>query len=139
MEPITLISIALANGMWEVGKKLLEATSDTALKPAKEKIENGLLKKYKTAEKDDKLLGAIRGALEQVDAPTKDEDELARWLKNVGLDKLQSEKNSALRQTLARTVIGFADPTGAPPADLMTALAWPRSRAGELSKLLVTA
>ena len=43
MEPITLISIALANGMWEVGKKLLEATSDSALKPAKEKIESSLV------------------------------------------------------------------------------------------------
>lgn len=136
MEPITLISIALANGMWEVGKKLLEASSDSLLKPAKEKIENGILKKYKAVEKDGKLLGAIKSALEQVDAPTKDEDELMRWLKKVGLDKLQAEKNSALRQTLARTVIGFADPTATPPAELMTALAWPRSRADELSKLI---
>ena len=137
MELVTLISVALADGLWQVGKKLLEATSDSALKPAKEKLEAGLLKKYRAAESDAHLLGSIKGALEQAGMPTdEDEDKLDRWLKNVGLDRLQAEKNSALRQTLARAVIGFADSTAQPPADLMTALAWPRSRAEELSKLL---
>jgi len=140
MEILTLISVALASGMWQVGQKLLEATSEAAMKPAKEKLEKSLLKKYKTTESDSQLLGAIKEALKQAGAPIKDEDdnenELARWLQNVGLDRLQAEKNSALRQTLARTVIGFTDPNAQPPADLMTALAWPRSRADELSKML---
>lgn len=135
MELITLISIALANGMWEVGKKLLTHASDSALKPLKDRIENSALMKFRAIEKDEKLLGAIKGALKQT-ASAKDDDELAGWLKNVGLNKLQAEKNQALRQTLARAVIGFTDPDAQPPADLMTALAWPRSRAAELSKLL---
>ena len=81
-------------------------------------------------------LTELKGALESVDVPTKDEEELIRWLKTVGLDKLQAEKNIALRQTIARAVIGFTDSTAKPPSDVMTALAWPRSRADELSKLL---
>ncbi len=141
MEVLTLISVALASGMWQVGQKLLEATSEAALKPVKEKLEKGLLKRYKAAETDSQLLGAIKEALKQAGAPIKDDEdenknELTRWLQNVGLDRLQAEKNSALRQTLARAVIGFTDPNAQPPADLMTALAWPRSRADELSKML---
>jgi len=136
MEILTVISVALANGMWQVGKKMLESASESALKPAKDQLENRLLKKYKAAEKDEKLLGAIKSALEQAGAPTDDENKLTRWLKTVGLDRLQAEKNSALRQMLARAVIGFTDPAAQPPADLMTALAWPRSQADELSKLL---
>ena len=136
MELLTIISIAVANGMWEVGKKLLEATSESVLKPAKDQLEKRLLKNYKASEKDEKLIGAIKVALEQSGAPSNDEDNLAQWLRNVGLDKLQAEKNSALRQMLARAVIGFTDSSAQPPANLMTALAWPRSSAGELSKLL---
>ena len=136
MEILTIISVALANGMWQVGKKLLEATSESALKPAKDQLENKLLKNYKKVEKDEKLLGAIKDALEQSGAPVDEESNLENWLTNVGLDKLQAEKNSALRQMLARAVIGFTDGNAQPPADLMTALAWPRSRAEELSKLL---
>lgn len=136
MELLTVISLAIAEGLWQVGKKMMESASDAALKPAKEKLESGLLKKYRAAEKDEKLLGAVKSALEQIKAPTGDEDDFARWLRNVGLDKLQAEKNPALRQTLARAVVGFTDPSSQPPADLMTALAWPRSRADELAKML---
>ena len=39
MEALSLITVALADGLWQVGKKLLEATSDSASKPAKEKLE----------------------------------------------------------------------------------------------------
>jgi len=135
MDPVTVISIALANAMWEVGKKLLTHASDSALKPLKDRIENSALMKFRAIEKDEKLLGAIKTALKQT-AATEDDDQLADWLKNVGLDRLQAEKNQALRQTLARAVIGFTDPDSQPPADLMTALAWPRSRAADLAKLL---
>lgn len=140
MELMTLISIALANGMWEVGKKIFEATSETALKPVKENLEKNLLKNYRAAEKDANLLSAIKDALGQAGAPVKDdnESELARWLANVGLDRLQAENNIVLRQTLARAVIGFTDPNAQPPAELMTALAWPRSKTNELSKLLIS-
>jgi len=135
-ELLTVISIALASGMWQAGKKMLEATAESALKPAKEKLESGLLKKYRAGEKDEKLLGAIKSALQQAGAP-EDDDKVTRWLKGTGLDRLQAENNSALRQALARAVIGFTDSNAQPPADLITALAWPRSRADELSKLLV--
>lgn len=136
MDGLTILSVALAQGMWEVGKKLAESVSDAALKPAKEQMEKSLLKKYKGAEKDKKLLDAIKNALEQAGAKTEDAEDLSGWLQKVGLDKLQAEKNAALRQTFARAVVGFADGTASPPADLMTALAWPRSRGEELAQLL---
>jgi formylglycine-generating enzyme required for sulfatase activity len=136
MEGLTILSVALAQGMWEVGKRLLESVSDAALKPAKEQVEKNLLKKYKGAQQDKDLLDAIKSALEQAGGKSDGEDDFSGWLEKVGLDKLKAEKNHALRQTLARAVIGFADAAAAPPADLMTALAWPRSKADELAELL---
>jgi hypothetical protein len=53
MEILTVISVALANGMWQVGKKMLESASESALKPAKDQLENRLLKNYKAAENKD--------------------------------------------------------------------------------------
>ncbi|MCL4824641.1 MAG: hypothetical protein KJZ57_10540, partial [Anaerolineales bacterium] len=60
MDALTLITIALADGLWQVGKKMLEATSDSVLKPAKEQLEGRLLKGFRSVEKDERLLGAIK-------------------------------------------------------------------------------
>lgn len=135
MDALTLITIALADGLWQVGKKMLEATSDSVLKPAKEQLEGRLLKGFRSVEKDERLLGAIKEPLAQMGAPFDDGDQLANWL-NVGLDKLQAKKNNALRCQVARAVVEFVDPSGDPPADLMTALRWPRGRKRDLAKLL---
>lgn len=126
----------LAAALIEVAKKLAEkAVIDPALESGLEPFKKKLTSFYTAKKLEKELQEAFTGAIQQLGAPT-DEDELTRWLKNKGLDRLQSKQNEALRKQVARALIGFSDQNAAPPEELLVALAWPRSQAKELSKLL---
>ena len=138
MEPITALALALAGGLSQVGGKLLEkGVVEPALKPATERLEKWVQRGYSQAKEDQALQKAVQSALEQAGAPTEDTDDLIRWLKRVGLDRLTAERNDALRRQVARSVLAFADPDADPPQGLVEALGWPRSRKRELAALLV--
>ena len=140
MDPITVaIATALAQGLVQVGKKLLDkGVLEPALEPASGKLKGLVQRGYRGAEKDKALLKAVQTALAEAGAPIDDEDDLRRWLRAVSLDRLTAGKNDALRRQVARAVLAFTDPDADPPADLVVALGWPRSQRRELSKLLVT-
>jgi len=138
MEPITaIIAVALAQGLVQVGSKLLEkGVVEPALEPAAEKLKQLVQRGYQDAKEDKALLNAVQAALSEAGAPTDDEDDLRRWLKAVSLDRLTAGKNDALRRQVARGVLAFADPDADPPEDLVVALGWPRSQRQQISKLL---
>ncbi|MBI1880321.1 MAG: SUMF1/EgtB/PvdO family nonheme iron enzyme [Chloroflexi bacterium] len=138
MDPITIaIAIALAGGLSQVGGKLLEkGVVEPALEPASDKLKTWLQRPLKKAEKDKALLNAVKAALEQAGAPTGDENDMQRWLKTVGLDRLTAKKNQALRRQLAQAVLALTDPAADPPDDLMIALGWPRPQRDQLAQLL---
>ncbi|HSF80714.1 MAG TPA: SUMF1/EgtB/PvdO family nonheme iron enzyme [Anaerolineales bacterium] len=138
MEALTvLFAVALAQGLAQVGGKLLESGVKALLEPAEEQIKERLQRGYRKAKSDKKLLNAIQSALRGVDAPVQDENKLAEWFKRTGLIRLQSEDNHALRRQVARAVIGMTDPQADPPEELLRALGWPRTRKPELTQLLV--
>ena len=137
MDPITLLAIALTTGLIQVGDKLLEkGIIEPALKPATDLLEKWVQKPHRRAEKDQALLKAVQSALEQAGVPTDDPDQVTRWLKRVGLDRLAAERNGPLRRQVARSVLAFTDPQADPPEDLVEALGWPRSQKRELAALL---
>ena len=137
MDPITLLALALASGLVQVGTKLLEkGIIEPALEPATELLEKWVQRGYRRAEKDRSLLKAVRAALKEVGAPADDPDDLIRWLKRAGLDRLTVGRNDGLRRQVARGVLAFTDPEADPPKDLVVALGWPRSRKRELAALL---
>ncbi len=137
MDPIALLATALAGAFSQVGAKLLEeGIVDPALEPATELLKKWLQRPYRRAEEDKALQDAVRAALEEAGVPTDDPDELIGWLKRVGLDQLQAERNDELRRQVAMGVLACTDPEADPPESLMTALGWPRSRKKELAALL---
>ncbi len=134
MEPIS--TALLATALVEVGKEFGKATAKPALEKGLEPFTNWLTSGYDAKKADAELQKAFTAAIQQIGGPVKDKDALANWLKGVGLDRLQAKKNEALRRQVALALVEFTDPTAAPPEDLMVALAWPRSRAAELSAFL---
>jgi formylglycine-generating enzyme required for sulfatase activity len=138
MEPISAaIAVALAGGLVQVGGKLIDkGVVEPALEPATDRLKKLVQRGYRQAKDDEALLKAVQIALAQAGAPADDEDALVRWLKGVGLERLTSQRNDALRRQVARAVLAFTDPEADPPHDLMVALGWPRSRRQELSHLL---
>ena len=139
MDPITGLVAVLGPALWDVAKRLLEeGVVDPALEPAIGRLKARVQRPYREAEKDEALRGAIKAALEAAGAPTDDPDDLVKWLQQVGLRRLQAERNDALRRRVARGVLAFTDPEAGPPEDLLTALRWPRDRKGELAALLAT-
>jgi formylglycine-generating enzyme required for sulfatase activity len=138
MDPITVaIAVALAQGLVQVGGKLLEkGVVEPALEPATEGLKRLVQRGYQDAKEDKALLNAVQTALAEAGAPTEDEDDLRRWLKAVSLDRLTAGKNDALRRQVARAVLAFAKPDADPPEDLVVALGWPRSQRQQLSRLL---
>jgi len=137
MDPITLLAVALAKGLAQVGKKLLEEGIITpALEPAIGLLKKWLQRPYRDAEKDEELRKVVEAALKAAGVPTDDPDEVVAWLKRVGLDRLQAKRNDALRRQVAMGVLAFTDPQADPPEDLLTGLGWPRSRKRELAALL---
>lgn len=138
MEPITttVLVIALANGLVQVGGKLVEKGVDAALEPAQARLKKWVQTRFRKAEDDKKLHKLVTDALAQAGAPVADEDALQNYFLQTGLAHLQTEKATALREQVARAVIGFTDASAPPPPDLMIALGWPPERAGDLARLL---
>ena len=133
---IVLFAVALAQGLAQVGGKLLESGVKAMLEPAEEQLKERLQRGYRRAKSDKKLLNAVQSALEGVNAPVQDESKLVEWFKRNGLIRLQSEDNHALRRQVARAVIGMTDPQADPPEELLRALGWPRTRKRDLTQLL---
>jgi len=139
MDPIiAAIATALGQGLVDVVERLLEkGVVDVPLEPAKKGLDRFVERQWhERIGVDQDLRKAVQTALAAAGAPTDDEDDLRRWLKNVSLDRLTAKKNHALRRQVARAVLAFTDPEADPPQDLMIALGWPRSRRRELSTLL---
>ncbi len=137
MELIVLLGVALANGLVQVGSKLVEkGVVEPALEPATERLKKWLQRGYKRAEKDKGLLGAVRDALKEAGAPAEDDDAFERWFKGLALYHLTDERNDGLRRQVARALLAFTDPKADPPEDLLIALRWPRERKQELTTLL---
>jgi hypothetical protein len=90
MDPITVaIAVALAQGLVQVGGKLLEkGVVEPTLEPATEGLKRLVQRGYQGAEEKKALLSAVQTALAEAGAPTEDEDDLRRWLKVVSLDRL---------------------------------------------------
>ncbi|MEW6086580.1 MAG: SUMF1/EgtB/PvdO family nonheme iron enzyme [Chloroflexota bacterium] len=89
----------------------------------------------KKADKD--LRSSFAEVIKESGSSIESDEDLAGWLKSVGLDRLQSPKSETLRRQVATAIIGFTDPNATPPESLMISLGWPRSRRNELSALLV--
>ena len=137
MDPIAALTLALVGGLAQIAGKLLEkGFLDPTLEPATRLLEKWIQRPYRRAEKDKKLQDAVRTALKAAGAPADDPDDLLRWVKQVGLDRLAAERNDALRRQVARGVLAFTDPRADPPEDLLIALRWPRSRERDLATLL---
>ena len=138
MDPITIaIAVALAQGLVQVGSKLLEkGVVEPALEPATGGLKRLVQRGYQNAKADTALLNAVQAALAEAGAPADDEDDLRRWLKAVSLDRLTAGRNDALRRQVARGVLAFTKPDADPPEDLVVALGWPRSQRQQLSQLL---
>jgi len=95
MEPIiAAIATALAQGLVQVGKNLLEkGIVDVPLEPAKKGLDRFVARQYHERIGADKALRkAVQTALAEAGAPTDDEDDLRRWLKNVSLDRLTANE-----------------------------------------------
>ena len=112
MEPITVaIAVALAQGLVQVGSKLLEkGVVEPALEPATGELKRLVQRGYQSAKEDKALLNAVQAALAEAGAPADDEDDLRRWLKVLSLDRLTAERNDVLRRQVARAVLAFTDP-----------------------------
>ncbi|MFZ5909497.1 MAG: hypothetical protein ACOYYU_05730, partial [Chloroflexota bacterium] len=135
MEPFSTALLAMA--LFEIARKLAEkGVVDPALEKGLDGFKKWLTGGYDSKKADAELRKAFSVAIKEIGAPIDDRDEVANWLKGKGLDRLQSGKNDALRKQVALALIGFTGEDSAPPADLVTALGWPRSRIGELSALL---
>ena len=128
----------LAAALVKVAEKLAEkGLIDPALEKGLEPFKAKLTGFYQAKKAEKELQTAFMGAIQKIGAPD-DEDQLVRWLKKQGLDRLQADKNDALRRQVALAVIGFTDAKAHPPEDLMVAMGWPRSRAGDLALLLTS-
>ena len=110
MDPTTLLALALARGLVQVGSKLLEkGVADPALEPMTRLLEKWVQRGPRRAEKDQALLKAVQSALKEASAPTDDPDQVVRWLKRVGLDRLEAERNAPLRCQVAQGVMALTD------------------------------
>lgn len=136
MEPFSTVLFTAA--LYEAGKTIAEkGIVDPALEKGLEPLRNWLTKNYDAKKADKDLRSAFAESIKESGSSVESDDGLADWLKNVGLDRLQSPKNESLRKQVAQTIIGFTDPNAPPPENLMISLGWPRSRRHELSALLV--
>ncbi|MCI0519696.1 MAG: NACHT domain-containing protein, partial [Chloroflexi bacterium] len=135
MEPLFIP--AIANALLAVANKLAEkAVIDPALEKGLEPFKAWLTRDYDRKKADAELRKAFAAAIKPMGAAVKDDDQLIQWLKKFGLERLQAENNEALRRQVALALISFTDEKAPPPAGLMLALGWPRSRQGELAALL---
>ena len=136
MEPFSTALLAAA--LYEAGKTIAEkGVVDPALEKGLEPLRNWLTKKYDAKKADKELRSAFAEVIKETGSSGESDEDLAEWLKDVGLDRLQAPKNESLRKQVAQAIIAFTDSGAPPPETLMVSLGWPRSRRTELSALLV--
>jgi formylglycine-generating enzyme required for sulfatase activity len=138
MDPITVaIAVALAQGLVQVGGKLLEkGVVEPTLEPATEGLKRLVQRGYQGAEEKKALLSAVQTAFREIGAP-KEEDDVRRYLLNLGFDRLQAEGDAPLRQELARSVLLMTAPASdLIPDTLLRRLRWPSSRRQILADFL---
>jgi hypothetical protein len=137
MDPIAVLAAALGGALGQVANHLIDkGVREPLLEPATDQLKKWVQRGQRARESDQALRGAVAAALEQAGAPTEDDDRLTRYLKGVGLDRLEAERNGALRRQVAQAVLGCTDPAAEPPRELVEALGWPRSQARALATFL---
>jgi formylglycine-generating enzyme required for sulfatase activity len=135
MEPFS--TALLATALFEAGKTLLEkAIIDPALEKGLDPFKSWLTKGYDAKKAEKELLNTFVEVIKASASSVESSEDISGWLKNVGLDRLQTPKNDVLRRQVANALIEFTDSKLVPPEELMIALGWPRSRSNELSNLL---
>jgi hypothetical protein len=138
MDPITIaIAVALAQGLVQVGGKLLEeGVVEPALEPTTGKLKQLVQRGYQGAKEDQALLNGVQTAFREIGAP-EEEDDVRQYLLNLGFDQLQAEGNAPLRQELARSVLLMTAPASdLIPDTLLRRLRWPSSRRQVLADFL---
>ena len=136
---IAAISAAIGNGLFFVGRKLVEkAVVDPAVDiPAagmKERIQRG----HRKSQEDRALRQAVRQAFAAIGAPD-EADALQQYALQLGFDQLQAEANDALRQEFARAMLLVIAPDAdLVPESLYDSLRWPRDRRPQLALFLYT-
>ena len=136
---IAAISAAIGNGLFFVGRKLVEkAVVDPAVDiPAagmKERIQRG----HRKSHEDRALRQAVRQAFAAIGAPD-EADALQQYALQLGFDQLQAEANDALRQEFARAMLLVIAPDAdLVPESLYDSLRWPRDRRPQLALFLYT-
>ena len=132
-----LIASGIASALIAVANKLAEkGIIDPALESGFEPFRKWLTGGYEKKKAEKALQNSFIVAIKKLDAPTKDKDELSNFLRNLGLDRLQANKNHALREQFAQAVLGFTDPSQEVPEELLRALRWPQSEKVKLAHLL---
>ena len=131
-----LIASGIASALITVATKLAEkGVIDPALEGGLEPFKKWLTGGYEKKKAEKALQKSFTEAVKKLEAPD-DKDELSAFLKNLGLDRLQANKNHALREQFAQAVLAFSDPTRNPPDELLRALRWPQDEKEKLSLLL---
>jgi formylglycine-generating enzyme required for sulfatase activity len=132
-----LIASGIASALIAVATKLAEkGMVDPALESGLEPFKKWLTSGYEKKKAEKALQKAFTEAIKKLDAPVKAKEDLAGFLANLGLDRLQTDKNHALREQFAQAVLSFVDPAQSPPDDLLRALRWPRDEKEKLGLLL---
>lgn len=132
-----LIVSGIASALITVATKLAEkGIVDPALESGLEPFKKWLTGGYNKKKAEKALQKSFTEAIKKLDAPENDKDELSGFLTNLGLDRLQADKNHALREQFAQAVLGFVDSTQDPPEDLLRAMRWPRDEKEKLALLL---
>lgn len=132
-----LIASGIASAMITVATKLAEkGVIDPALESGLEPFRKWLTGGYEAKKAEKALQKSFTQVIKKLEAPVKDKDDLSQFLTNLGLDRLQANKNHALREQFAQAVLAFTDPTQNPPDELLRALRWPQNEKERLSLLL---
>lgn len=133
------IIAAIVHALLLIAEGLLgEAVPDLLVEPVRQPLQKLIKRKGGKAGEDKALLDAFRAAITAAGCPSDDKDATAKWLMQVGLDRLaaDSKASSQLRRLFAYAVLAQTSKDTLPPEDLIRALKWPRSRPAELSVLL---
>jgi len=132
-----LIASGIASSLIAVATKLAEkGVIDPALESGLEPFKKWLTGGYNKKKAESALQSSFAEAVKKLDAPENDKDGLSDFLTNLGLDRLQADKNHALREQFAQAVLGFVDPKQDPPEDLLRALRWPQDEKEKLALFL---
>lgn len=127
----------LATALFEIAKTLAEkGVVDPAMEKGLSPITKWITGGFDRKKAEEELQKAFMEAIKSAGAPSSGDDNVAKWLKGMGLDRLQEKKNHLLRMKVAQSIIEHTDPQLPPPDDLVMLLRWPRDQKVELSKLL---